>query len=882
VSCDVHLKTHPTAPTFIHLKILGGSVRMSESEKKRRRRSSGPETRSKRRRIVSEDAEDSESPQESEQGNSSQTPRTLPARELSEISAPEDADWDGVWISATATRNHLLRDPVVDWFKYNYSGFVTRNPTYTKDILGAVNDRRNPNSFTEYIMEQGCTFESHVMRLLTERFGKDLVLSIGGELNPRSPEKVLETIQAMNLGIPIIHSGLLHNPENCTYGIPDLMVRSDWINNIFKIEAIEKTQTRIPAPRLRDVHDPESSPRYHYIIVDIKFSTLLLRADGVHILNAGSFPAYKSQLHIYNEALARIQGYNPQKAFILGRKWRFSSKGETYKGKSCFDRAGTIDYTGVDKDYVAKTESALKWLRDCRTPEARGWNVTDVPLERPELYPNMSNTHDYPWHNAKSRLADQIKELTSLWMVGTKHREKAHSSEVYQWTDEKCTPDALGVTGKYTSRILDKVLEINQPHRNPEGTPVLPKIITNNFKGWQNKKELEFYVDFETVNDVLTDFEALPNVENTSLIFMIGVGFNEPISGRWTYREFTVDKLTFKEEGRICQEFAEYIRSEATFYEVDTPMCVHWAPAEDNFWNDAVERHNPESDEWRTDEWEWLDLLKVFKEEPITVKGALGFSLKQIAKAMCENGLITSGWDTGSSCLDGQGAMVGAWRAYKESNLLKKSMREVPLMREIIKYNEVDVKVLQEIIGYLRTYHTDGEADSEGSDTDHDSEDFEVAIDDGDEDVAIIEISDSEGENLEEGVCVDCPGCSKRLRLKRKASEISSSSDDEDEDEYEAMKDLVEEIRTKGSQRTPLDEVVERAMLAPVAKSRRSRDDSSTRPVKTYARKRRRVFVDSSDEELEESEPVAPSGYARRSKRQRRSVVSYPDFREGM
>ena len=42
---------------------------------------------------------------------------------------------------------------------------------------------------------------------------------------------------------------------------------------------------------------------YHYVVVDIKFSTLPLRADGVHLLNAGKFPAYKSQAWIYTQAL---------------------------------------------------------------------------------------------------------------------------------------------------------------------------------------------------------------------------------------------------------------------------------------------------------------------------------------------------------------------------------------------------------------------------------------------------------------------------------------------------------------------------------------------------------------------------------------------------
>lgn len=663
---------------------------------------------SKRKRVSSEDAPPSKKSRRQVSSHpqiNCQISFALPLpRKIEEITAPSDADWGRVWISATSTRNYMLRDPLLDWLKCHYSEFVTRNPKYIKPILNAVKDRRDPNSFIEYIMEQGNIFESLVIRLLTERFG-DKVLSIGGEMNARGKHKVQETVDAMNLGVPIIHGGLLHNPENQTYGIPDLLIRSDWINSITKIHSIDRNNAKTAAPRLRDVNYPDRCPNYHYIVVDVKFTTLLLRADGVHILNSGSFKAYKSQLYIYNEALARIQGYNPQHAFILGRRWKFSVRGETFKGKSCLDRLGKIDYRGLDSSYIERTAKAIKWLRECRSDRARKWSITDMPLKRNELYPNMSNTHDHPWHKAKSVIANDIKELTGLWMVGVKHREVAHSRGVFRWTDERCTPEILDINGRFTSRILDKILEVNQPHRN-QGHNVLPLKIKNNLEGWQTPKKIEFYVDFETVSDVLTEFEALPNVENTALIFMIGIGYEEPNSGRWNYRCFTVEDLTLSEEGKICQEFSDYVRSEAALYEVDNPLCVHWAHAEDVFWNDAMERHACVSGGWKSDRWTWFDLLKVFKEEPIVVKGALGFSLKQIAPALRNLNCISSTWDMGSSCLDGKGAMVGAWKACKEARTRNIPMSQMPQIREIIKYNEVDVKVLYEILSYLRSSHT--------------------------------------------------------------------------------------------------------------------------------------------------------------------------------
>jgi len=655
--------------------------------------------RSKRRRKSPESPGKNKRPR-----LSLEVPQETPVDESFSISAPRDTDWD-TWVSATQTRNYLLKDPLLDWIQAHYSPFVTKNPQYTKKILRAVTSHKTHHNFTEFIMEQGNKFESHVIGEICHRFGAELVRAVGGDLNPHSPEKVQETLDAMNRGVPFIHSGLLHNPDNQTYGIPDLIVRSDWINRLVAIRPLTKVETKISAKNLIDPLNPENPPSYHYRIVDIKFSTLPLRCDGVHILNTRSFPAYKSQLWVYNEALARIQGYKPSEAYLLGRRWRFSSKGETYVGESCFDRLGVVNYITMDNEYPKKTQDAIQWVKEVHQDEAKGWNVLHVPLEREELYPNMSNSHDHPWRSVKRKLADATGEITSLWMIGVKHRKRAHEAGVYKWTDPRCTTDVLGVKAAFTKGILEKMIRINRPRKRPRIQKIEPRYIKNNLGGWKIPDRVEFYVDFETVNDVLTDFSDMPMVRTTSLIFMIGVGHINPLTQTWIYHNFTVDALELKEEARICQEFSDYIRKEAKIYGVTSPSCIHWAPAEDRFWNSAVGRHPIESDHWHSCDWEWVDLMQVFKEEPIVIEGCMGFSLKKVTKAMHRHGYIKTIWDKGSSCLDGRSAMVGAWNSYQEAKIRKISMRQMPEMREIAKYNEVDVKVMQEIIDYLRKNH---------------------------------------------------------------------------------------------------------------------------------------------------------------------------------
>ena len=92
----------------------------------------------------------------------------------------------------------------------------------------------------------------------------------------------------------------------------------------------------------------------------------------------------------------------------------------------------------------------------------------------------------------------------------------------------------------------------------------------------------------------------------------------------------------------------------------------------------------------------------------------MGFGLKAIGKALKSQGLIETGWEDGPT--DGLGAMTGAWWCYRKAAARGASVFDVSTperegcpcrepMREIRDYNEVDCKVMAEVIGYLRRCH---------------------------------------------------------------------------------------------------------------------------------------------------------------------------------
>jgi hypothetical protein len=131
---------------------------------------------------------------------------------------------------------------------------------------------------------------------------------------------------------------------------------------------------------------------------------------------------------------------------------------------------------------------------------------------------------------------------------------------------------------------------------------------------------------------------------------------------------------------------------------------IHWSIAEQsNFekaYDNARNRH-PERD-WPA--LPWFDLLnEVVRVEPLVVRGAFSFSLKSIARAMRANGVIATDW--GEGLADGAGAMAGAWNAAVEATRAGVALGQTATMLEIARYNEVDCRVMAEILEHLRREH---------------------------------------------------------------------------------------------------------------------------------------------------------------------------------
>lgn len=591
--------------------------------------------------------------------------------------SPDDRKRWTEWVSATKLRGHLLGNTLGDWLSLYGEGHGFRRDDPLDERLDLL----------RFNMKQGVAFEDRVASYLAQRAELVRIATDGRE--SRDLEKAKATCAAIEAGCEIVHSGVLWNPETRTYGIPDFLVRSDVFSRLFP---------NSPDPYGELAGGLDSG--WRYVVVDAKFTTLRLFAEKPRkgslpgeINNGGSFPAYKAQLFIYNAAVARLQGHVPRRAFLLGRGWRQGSG----RGSNAMQRLGPVSMTA---DLADAAQAAVNWVRRLRH-EGREWRVLPQP-SRPELRPPASGDADWPWKGAIREITEELEDPIRLWQVGARKRDHAAERAITSWRDPRATAAALGVTGGTTSPVLQAILDVN----STRGPKVRPERVTAAEQTWRARPRLEFFVDFETVNDANDEFSRFPDKGGQPLIFMIGCGHVE--NGNWRFSCFIAHRLSPAAEATAIDSWIRHMRSvRLRLGVVETPLAFHWAHAEkstlEGAYNSACERHNDR--DWAdSEEFVWFDLLKnVVKAQPVVVRGAFGFGLKEVAKTLHGHHLIETSWE--DSPVDGLGAMVGAWHCDREAADKGIRLADTELMQEIERYNEVDCRVMQEILDYLRGNH---------------------------------------------------------------------------------------------------------------------------------------------------------------------------------
>jgi hypothetical protein len=608
-------------------------------------------------------------------------------------------------VSATKTRNYMLDDGILDFLDY-YSRNPKKHSLTFNEIVG-FESGYNTRSKNESLNIQKINYGSEVLNDMIKdegiKYEKKVIDEITLKANSFVPPIEIETIttsfdiksnfentkKLIIQGKEIIYQAVLYNEDDNTFGCPDLIIRSDIIEKLFGDSYITN--------EMKEEYNnskKENNMKHFYLIIDIKHSNLDFNSDERTLRNTETLKPYKSQLCVYNNALTKIQKFDPKIALVLGKS--YTIKG--IKQYDYFNKLGIIDYKDRDIDFIDKTKDAVNWIRRVRE-DGKYWVLDPIPSVK-ELFPRMNNEKDGKWKVIKQKVADKVGEISSVYYCGIKERKSAHEKNIYSWRDERCNSKTMGFNQNSNSKIpstIDKILEIN---RSNSSANVLPQNIETKNIGsfnWRSidKNSMEFYLDFETMNSNFFDISNF-SYENV-IVFQVGVGYIDS-GGNWIYQAFVSKNKTFEGEKIMFKEFFKFVddsfKKEKTSAKNDYHF-VHWYPHEKICYDKIRSTMNLPN-------IKFMDLSKLFRDEPIVVKGSLRYKLKSISKALFDMGLISTSWDFSSECNSGLAAMALANKIYDELNEVTKDNE---IMKEIIKYNEVDCKVLWDILRYLRENH---------------------------------------------------------------------------------------------------------------------------------------------------------------------------------
>jgi hypothetical protein len=564
----------------------------------------------------------------------------------------DNIDWKE-WISASSTRNYFLDDPLIDWLK-EYNIYDINDKPMKKDFLISGRKENGKETFKDYILNEGLKFEQKIINLLKNENNFKIV-QVCNNYQSQNKELYEKTLKYMKKGIDIIYQGILQDSKNKLYGSPDILIRSDIINKFIGYDIYDNKEK-----------SSKLNVDWHYVVIDIKNSIIHLKSDTHHILNDGSVPAYKAQLYVYTKALNEIQGTKIDKAFIFGKKYTWNIKGTLYEEIDPFKKLGIIDYSLHDSWIVEKFDKFKEWILNMRKNGMK-WSIN--PPSCKELYPNMKNEMETEYNIVKKQIAEKYYEITDVYYCNVEKRINCQEKGIKGWNDWMCTSNNLGFNNGLVSKRIDAILEINRSK-----DLIRPKKIETGNNYWRNSfiSEKEYYIDFETINSAVGNYD--------DFVFMIGVGFIQ--NNKWVYKAFISEDLTDQSEKENLLKFLDYVDEDGIFY--------HWSNCEKAIFEKKMKKYN-------LCEIRFSDLNKFFVDNLIVVKGCLNWSLKTIAKKMYEYGFIKTTWNE-ENCKDGLSAMLSAHKIY--SGLINKKE-----MINIEKYNNVDCKVMYEILNYLRINH---------------------------------------------------------------------------------------------------------------------------------------------------------------------------------
>ena len=150
-----------------------------------------------------------------------------------------------------------------------------------------------------------------------------------------------------------------------------------------------------------------------------------------------------------------------------------------------------------------------------------------------------------------------------------------------------------------------------------------------------------------------------------------------------SFKCFILEDFSRKEEKRIINEWLNYMDTLSIKYSIHNPKIYHWSKAEPTFYKQAILR-NKQIFDWK--KLNFIDILDVFKNEPISIKGVLSYGLKDVSKGLYKLGFIKTIW---KDDMDGRIALLEALDAMNKSKRDNLKFSEKKLKNRVIELEKI-------------------------------------------------------------------------------------------------------------------------------------------------------------------------------------------------
>ncbi len=577
-------------------------------------------------------------------------------------------------------RNYVNHNQLRDWLElYGQS----------KGLIPSIS---NSNQFATYLSQQTEGFKIRVYQYIQIHLDTHDYVWIQPIVVPNEPHLDIvksnprglvytnfqQTLKSMRSEIPVIMDGCLYNPTSKTFANYHLLVKLNYLESLFPIAYQKICDSGV---------DYDES---HYVCIQLRYSRLKLCAKNLYLLNVGSQKQYKLEQAHLSQVLDFYQPTQP--SLIMSRKSTSSSKGVITDHVNSLNSFGVIDFVERDVEVVEDLYAVTEWFQEL---QMKGHQWTIDPPSRLELYPNLKDTNSSQWSSYERELGVRNRDLTQLWQVGVGERTRLWEtgSKIRRW-------DQLDVSQLKVNTHMKNIIH-NLIQSQLTNQPINLKPISDQL--CQLQSNIEFFLDFEFVNDIVDDFQTFPVSRVGQYIYMIGCVCVNHLTNQTSYRNYLINRLDSTQEQTMMTQFLDEL-DELNGYGDDIQI-YHCGGAEktqlttylthQHQMGQTIISHD------RVKKLKMVDISELLKNFETTIPNCYAYGLKELAKTFYDNGWIQTIWPND---LNGEDAMMGAIQAEQRCQQGQyQALYQVPLMQPLIEYNYVDCKVMEEIVSYLRS-----------------------------------------------------------------------------------------------------------------------------------------------------------------------------------